>query len=413
MTHPPRFSGAFSFAVVLALGAAGAAMFERTGVDSRAAATFPIPDSTAALRRAPACPLTRGAEKKAVEKFKKLLPVVQHPRCLNCHGGVNPFVDKRQGGHLGGAIDQSGGFIEQQKTCQECHSGLPGWELPPEDFFFVGKDARQLCMQFKKFNPVPKFFIGHMDNDNGKGPPFTMTAFKGDRALNDMAKDISEEETHRRFANEPPPISHDEFVTRVKDWVEAMGDGYVVKPDCGCIPTGSAWVGTVKAWWEQKTPELGTWTATAVSTVRFVIDSSYDVSDDPAEYWKSVGGTVKWETSNIGGKCRINQSGSSPIVMGSDLNPMAVLSGQHDDKGGMTYTVGLGPWPDAYLPIITWHCPEHDLQSPTLGVYNWWYYDVATGMNSPDGKTLKGSFHSSSPSTHAVMSWEWDLHLEP
>src|ERR1044071_4826750 len=143
MTRPRPFSVAFVFAGVLALGTAGAAMLERTRVDSREAAALPIPDSTATLRRAPACPLTRGQEKKAIEKFKKLLPVVQHPRCLNCHGGVNPFVDKRQGGHLGGAIDQSGGFIKQQQTCQECHSGLPGWELPPEDFFFVGKRSEE------------------------------------------------------------------------------------------------------------------------------------------------------------------------------------------------------------------------------------------------------------------------------
>ena len=83
MTRPPRLSIAFAFAGVLALGTAGAAMFERTGVGSRAAAAFRVPDSRASLRRGPACPLTRGAEKKSAEKFKKLLPVVQHPRCLN------------------------------------------------------------------------------------------------------------------------------------------------------------------------------------------------------------------------------------------------------------------------------------------------------------------------------------------
>ena len=64
MTRPPRLSVAFAFAGVLALGTAGAAMFERTGVDSRAAAAFPVPYRRASLRRAPACPLTRGADRR-------------------------------------------------------------------------------------------------------------------------------------------------------------------------------------------------------------------------------------------------------------------------------------------------------------------------------------------------------------
>jgi len=429
LRHPVRWSFlsanrvTLASAALLVFGTAGAAAFggARGGqasaakplarVHSASLPGFPVPAGLPTVRRAPACPLTRSQERKAVDAFKKLLPVVMHPRCFNCHGGVNPFVDKRQGGHLGGAISQAGGFIRQQKTCQECHSELPGWELPPDTFFFVGKSPYDLCVQFKKFNPTPGGLVGHLDNDNGKGPPFTMTAFKGDRALNDMAKDISAEETHRRFTNQPPPIGHDEFVARAQAWVDAMGDGYTVKPDCGCIPTGSAWVGTVKAWWEQRTPELGTYTATATSNVRFVIDSSYDVTDDPAEYWKSVSGTINWQTSNVGGQCRIGGSGSAPIGLGADQNPMATLRGEHDDNGGMKYSVALGPWPDQYDPRITWDCPEHHIQTSNLGVYIWWNHDVAAGMNSPDGKTLKGTYRGSV--AQAVMSWEWDLHLEP
>jgi hypothetical protein len=360
---------------------------------------------------APACPLTRSEERQAIDKFKLLLPVLQHPRCLNCHGGVNPFVPRAQGGHLAGAIDTTKGFTKRLEKCQECHSELPGWDLPPEEFFFVNKDARELCIQLKKFNPTPAGVVGHLENDNGKPPLFTITAFKGDRALNNGGKANVEDATHRPFVNLPPPIRHGEWVSRVKAWVAAMGDGYVVKPDCGCIPTGSAWVGTVKAGWEQKTRELGTFTASAITDVRFVIDSSFDVSTDPAEYWKSVSGTIRWETHNVGGKCRISQSGSVPVGLGSDDNPMANLRGEHADSGGMVYTVALGPWPEASEPIITWHCPDGDIKSTMLGTYHWWSYDLPRGMASPDGKTLKGTWRDAVGT--ATMWSEWDLHLEP
>lgn len=357
-----------------------------------------------------ACPLTRSEETQAVEKFKQLLPVVMHGRCLNCHGGVNPYVPVREGKHAGGHIRQTGAAA-RLKVCQECHSGLPGWDLPIQEMFFTGKSPYDLCVQFKFMVPDSKFFVGHMDNDNGKGPPFTKTAFKGDRALNDMAKDMSAEFYRRPFANLPPPISHDEFVRRVQAWVDVIGEeGWKVKPDCGCIPTGSAWVGTVKTFSEMRTKQTGVLTATATATVRFEIDSSFDVSDDPAEYWKSVSGTLTWETSNTGGECRISGAGSFKIDRGSDDNPLATLRGEHGEKGGMLYSVSLGPWPEPAEPVVNWDCQEADFQSGAMGSYTWWGHELA-GMLAPDGKVLKGKFASASGPT--TTNWEWDLHLEP
>src|ERR1041384_6019268 len=63
-----------------------------------------------------------------------------------------------------------------------------------------------------------------------------------------------------------------------------------------------------------------------ISTVRFVIDSSFDVTHDPTEYWKSAGGTVKWETSNVGGKCRISQAGSSRSPPSASSSTRASMS---------------------------------------------------------------------------------------
>jgi len=38
-------------------------------------------------------------------------------------------------------------------------------------------------------------------------------------------------------------------------------------------------------------------------------------------------------------------------------------------------------------------------------------HDIAAGMISPDGRTLKGTYRGASGP--AVMSWEWDLQLVP
>jgi hypothetical protein len=44
--------------------------------------------------RGPSCPLPVGRQVKAVKAFLEIMPVFQHPRCFNCHGGVNPFIKK-------------------------------------------------------------------------------------------------------------------------------------------------------------------------------------------------------------------------------------------------------------------------------------------------------------------------------
>ncbi len=371
-----------------------------------------VPDSLPTLRRDGECPLTRSEEKKAVDLFQNLMPVLQHPRCLNCHGGVDPFVPRAQGKHLGGQQVRGTNLNARIARCQKCHGELPGWDIPVEGFFFTNKTAYDLCVLFKATSATGDLFVGHVDRENGSGPLFTRTAFIGDRALTNFGIVAAEEATGRPFTRQPPPGTKEEFVRHAREWADAIGEGWKVAPDCGCIPVGSAWVGTVKTTWERRTKELGTETATANATVRFEIDSSFDVTDDPAEYWKSVSGTLNWVASNVGGECHYAASGSVPIVKGSDDNPMVSLRGEHYPKGGMKFSASLGPWPEKYEPLITWDCPEHDIQTRDLGVYYWWGYDIPTGLiSSPDGKILKGKFQSSSGP--ATSTSEWDLHLEP
>src|SRR5205085_6155532 len=40
------------------------------------------------------CPLSESQSEKSIDAFAKIVPTLtQEPRCVNCHGGVNPFMD--------------------------------------------------------------------------------------------------------------------------------------------------------------------------------------------------------------------------------------------------------------------------------------------------------------------------------
>lgn len=37
------------------------------------------------------CSLSEEQTEKSIQAFAELVPLFQHPRCINCHGEVNPF----------------------------------------------------------------------------------------------------------------------------------------------------------------------------------------------------------------------------------------------------------------------------------------------------------------------------------
>jgi len=71
-----------------------------------------------------------------LQLFQKMLPVVRHPRCMNCHGGVNPADSTKHGG---GAITV--------EACEQCHTDVSHWDLPGRDHFFVGRSRQYLHQQ--------------------------------------------------------------------------------------------------------------------------------------------------------------------------------------------------------------------------------------------------------------------------
>jgi len=345
------------------------------------------------------CPLSPGEETEAVQQFDRLWPVIRHPRCLNCHGAVNPLIDEKRGHHGGGKV------VASIEKCQECHT-LKGWDTPVSAFFFTGRSARQLCMQFKAIELDPTAFVKHIYNDRG-GTPFTVVAFKGDRALDDAAKDMVADATGRPFVEDPPPMSHGEFLQLASDWANMVGErGWKATPDCGCGRKKSAWTGTITAVWDHHLGELGDGTEKTTANVRFELDTSY--APGPDVYWSTTSGEIDWSIE-IHGKCHASASKTIAIGLGGDDNPLGVLSDQQM-PGGRRFFVGNGPWRDADVPQYMIRCPEgQKLYGPLFGGGVWWL-TAPSGITSPDGKTLKGSYTMATPGGTGV--WTWDLQLD-
>jgi hypothetical protein len=213
------------------------------------------------------CPLTAGQKTAAVKAFKGLAPVFQEPRCLNCHGTVNPF--SRTGGHGGGYIDirkeakdfldspagkslataasgpggsfeataiadiqaiagsateisdrdlimQKAPVVAIEEICGECHSRA--WRIPQSRDYFVNKDWKAMCVHMKtRFPDDEASFLIHFQEDE-----LIREGFEGRRGLLEVV------------APEPPAISRATVTKYANDWVAAMG-GRIPEPvDCGC-----------------------------------------------------------------------------------------------------------------------------------------------------------------------------------
>jgi len=155
------------------------------------------------------------AEKKREEEskaaFQEAYRVFMHPRCLNCHpAGDIPFQGDASLLHTQGVKRGPDGKGLYAMKCKNCHQdtnlpgenlppGHPNWHLPPADrkMVFEGKSPRQLAMSFKdsKFTGFKTMeqFIEHVEHDSLVKHSFTYGT--------------------------PPPLSHEEFVEKVKEWI--------------------------------------------------------------------------------------------------------------------------------------------------------------------------------------------------
>lgn len=177
------------------------------------------------------CPVPIGNQIKAVAAFAEMLPTFRHPRCLNCHGGM----DVNSPAHPGAdQLEPNSNPIEFARQCAQCHDGLvshrpdfPGWRQPGAPLFFNDKDDEELCLQMKQFEHTGDEFVEHIFNDHGE-TQFIAAAFVGDRALGEGLQDY-------RLTIDKPPGSQAELTAKARKWVDLLGEGYSASPECGCV----------------------------------------------------------------------------------------------------------------------------------------------------------------------------------
>ena len=169
------------------------------------------------------CPVPIGKQIEAIGAFAEMLPVFRHPRCMNCHGGMDIASARHPGADqlepMANPLD-----VEQ---CQTCHDGLPGWRQPHSSVFFTGKSDEELCLQMKKFEHTGDEFVEHIFNDHGD-VQFIGAGFVGDRALGEGLQDYG-------LTIESSPGTQAQLTTKARKWVDLLGAGYSASPECGCV----------------------------------------------------------------------------------------------------------------------------------------------------------------------------------
>jgi hypothetical protein len=151
------------------------------------------------------CPLSFEQRLKAVETFAEMLPVFRHPRCQNCHGGMDLLSEDQHPGapQLEDADPDPRSLMNPEQRdsvssqqCMTCHdnirrmnhpSGSGGWMVPPPPMAFVNADGsaksdEELCRQMKVMERTGESFVSHIRDDH-ETIQFIEAGFAGDRAL--------------------------------------------------------------------------------------------------------------------------------------------------------------------------------------------------------------------------------------
>jgi hypothetical protein len=168
-------------------------------------------------------PATTPGDDPAVNAFMALLPVLQHPRCANCHGRVD-VTDPALGwfSHPGGWFPVVNDELPGGDQCLGCHTDADGkWRQPAPDSparWGLGTPA-QICQALRGGPRTPAELVEHLRTDELVIQGFIGTA-AGARPMAD-----------------PPPLSQTQFVKGVVAWEKAIGatdDDWPADPTKGC-----------------------------------------------------------------------------------------------------------------------------------------------------------------------------------
>jgi hypothetical protein len=191
--------------------------------------------------------MTAAQKQQSVTAFLAMMPAFNHPRCANCHGGIDVYAPSAEETHEGGQQDMKtvvdsenfkGGLgpvvvsKEPDPTqCGACHDEVDGWTqpVPLERFAFAGRSPSQICQQIKR-KDSPSAFAMHVGHD-----VLVLAGFEGKRGQTDLTP-------------KPPPMTLAEFQARAATWAKSLRDPSKnddwyggMESDCGCVPEGGGY----------------------------------------------------------------------------------------------------------------------------------------------------------------------------
>ena len=161
-------------------------------------------------------PKRTAATRDDASLFSALVPVLRHPRCLNCHS-AGDFPRQGDDGHrhtmnVRRGTTGLGVTAEKCTTCHQDHNlagphlppGAPGWRLPPAatPMIWQGRSDAEICKQIKD----PKQ--------------------NGNRSVEQIVEHMTTDQLvawgwNPGEGRNPIPISHDEFSAKVRAWAAA------------------------------------------------------------------------------------------------------------------------------------------------------------------------------------------------
>lgn len=157
-------------------------------------------------------------DSESEENFDKMMAVLTHQRCMNCHPSDNvPKQGEDSHPHYFGMTRGEGNLGFAATNCNTCHqhenndfSGVPGapeWSLAPESMKWEGLSRVEIAQSMldKKRN--------------------------GDRTPHEVMEHLTEHElvlwawtpgvNADGIPREKPPVPKDEYIKAVKEWFEA------------------------------------------------------------------------------------------------------------------------------------------------------------------------------------------------
>jgi len=192
------------------------------------------------------CSIPEKQRPKIASALKKVIEVLRHPRCANCHGLINVFdpnTTHRGGSMLDYQVDPISGdkspFALGAEACTQCHdAGAGKWDQaasPTIEIQWANLDDVNLCRRLQttrirvsQGSDITKTSTGGLLLKHIREDFLIALGFEGRRGIG--------KNTYLNYVPNPEPPGHSkqEFIRAMQTWVDAVGARKAWPPNACC-----------------------------------------------------------------------------------------------------------------------------------------------------------------------------------